>query len=67
MNTITKNSRIAIFGGGISGLSLAIFLLDKGYKQIKIFEKDENFQSRKQGYGLTILQGKKVLRELGVL
>lgn len=40
MNTITKNSSIAIVGAGIGGLALAISLAQKGYKNFKVFEKD---------------------------
>lgn len=43
MNTITKNSRIAIVGGGIGGLALAIALLQRGYNGLKVFEKDQSF------------------------
>ena len=67
MHAITKNSRIAVIGGGISGIAVAIALRMKGFGRVKVFEKDLNFGVRRQGYGLTILQGKKVLRELGVL
>ena len=64
---MTKNCQIAVIGGGISGLAIAISLQIKGFQHVKIFEKDPTFDTRRQGYGLTILQGKKVLRELGVL
>jgi 2-polyprenyl-6-methoxyphenol hydroxylase-like FAD-dependent oxidoreductase len=62
-----KNSKIAVVGAGISGLALSIALKQLGFRNIKIFEKDASFDSRRQGYGLTILQGKSALRELGVL
>lgn len=67
MNTITKNSSIAIIGAGIGGLALAIALVQKGYHRLRVFEKDSSFEMRRQGYGLTILQSKRVLRELGIL
>jgi 2-polyprenyl-6-methoxyphenol hydroxylase-like FAD-dependent oxidoreductase len=43
MKTINKSSKIAIIGGGISGLALAILLKQKGYRNLKVFEKDESF------------------------
>lgn len=61
------NISIAIVGSGISGLALSIALKQKGFSNISIFEKDASFDSRRQGYGLTILQGKSCLRSLGVL
>jgi salicylate hydroxylase len=67
MRAIDRQSRIAIVGGGISGLALAIALKLKGFTRLKVFEKDDSFGSRRQGYGLTILQGKRVLKTLGVL
>ena len=62
-----KNSKIAVIGAGISGLALSISLKQLGFSNIKIFEKDVSFDSRRQGYGLTILQGKSALRKLGLL
>ncbi len=35
-----KNEKIAIVGGGLSGLSIAHFLKKKGYKNLTIFEKE---------------------------
>jgi 2-polyprenyl-6-methoxyphenol hydroxylase-like FAD-dependent oxidoreductase len=62
-----KKSRIAVVGAGISGLALSIALKQKGFTNIKVFEKDPSFDNRRQGYGLTILQGKSALRKIGVL
>jgi len=67
MNIITKNSKIAVVGAGISGLAVAIGLKMKEFRDVTVYEKDSRVDARRQGYGLTILQGKKVLRELGVL
>lgn len=36
-----KNSKIAIIGGGLSGLVIAEELQEKGYKNVTLFEKDE--------------------------
>lgn len=60
-------TRIAVIGGGISGMAMALSLRTEGFSNVTIFEKDSSFQQRRQGYGLTILQGKSVLRSLGVL
>lgn len=62
-----RASKIAIVGAGISGLTLSIALRQIGFKNISIFEKDGSFDCRKQGYGLTILQGKAALKKIGVL
>jgi salicylate hydroxylase len=64
---MNRNASIAIVGSGISGLALSIALRQKGFLNISIYEKDASFDSRRQGYGLTILQGKSALRSLGVL
>ena len=56
MHTITKNCRINVIGGGISGLAIAIALQIKGFQHVKIFEKGPTFDKRRQGYGLTIFQ-----------
>ena len=57
---------IGIIGGGISGMALALALQRQG-KQCILFEKDKDFMSRHQGYGLTLQQGGKVLKKLGML
>eukprot|EP00835_Amoeboradix_gromovi_P002876 NODE_173_length_15916_cov_0.397673.p3 type:complete len:414 gc:universal NODE_173_length_15916_cov_0.397673:11834-10593(-) len=57
---------IGIVGAGIAGLSLAITLQKNGIKSI-IFEKDEGFHSRHQGYGLTLQQGGKIFDKLDLL
>ena len=64
---MNKATRIAVVGAGISGLSLSIALRQLGFTNINIFEKDISFDYRRQGYGLTILQGKSALRKIGVL
>lgn len=58
---------IAIIGGGLGGISAAIALQQKGFNAT-IFERDQCFSNRKQGYGMTITNNPKgPLAELGVL
>ena len=56
---------VAIVGGGIGGMALALALKSRGIPYM-IFEKDENMSSRKQGYGLTLQQSGSALRALGI-
>eukprot|EP01114_Cavostelium_apophysatum_P022589 TRINITY_DN8223_c0_g1_i2.p1 TRINITY_DN8223_c0_g1~~TRINITY_DN8223_c0_g1_i2.p1 ORF type:complete len:407 (+),score=59.29 TRINITY_DN8223_c0_g1_i2:151-1371(+) len=61
--------KIAIVGCGIGGLALAAALhKKKAFHNIQwtIYERDESFDSRPQGYSLTIQQGIKVLAKLGL-
>eukprot|EP01038_Epipyxis_sp_PR26KG_P008688 gene8688-11739_t len=44
---------VCIIGAGIGGLSAAISLQQMGMR-VKVYEKDKNFNDRKQGYGLTL-------------
>ena len=57
---------IGIIGAGISGIALAISLQRKGLRSM-IFEKDNGFHSRNQGYGLTLQQGGKAFKKLNLL
>jgi sarcosine oxidase/L-pipecolate oxidase len=43
---IPKNEPIAIIGGGAFGLSTAFELSNQGYKNVTVFEKDEEIPSR---------------------
>jgi 2-polyprenyl-6-methoxyphenol hydroxylase-like FAD-dependent oxidoreductase len=56
---------LAIIGGGIGGIALAIACL---HRQIpfEIFERDDNFNTRSQGYGLTLQQASKAIQALGI-
>ena len=56
---------VAIIGGGIGGAALALALGQRGIPY-KIFEKDENMNTRRQGYALTLQQGGSALRALGL-
>lgn len=58
--------KFAIIGGGIGGLALAINFEKNKIKYV-MFEKDKSFEQRHQGYGLTLQQGGKTLRQLGVM
>ena len=62
MQVLTRQSKIAIAGAGIGGLALAVSLKQKGWKHVTVFYKDLFEEQRRQGYGLTILQGKRVLK-----
>ena len=55
-----------IIGGGIGGLATALALQKSGYNA-KIYERDVHFNSRQQGYSLTIQRnGFKALQKLGI-
>ena len=61
---VDRNTKIAIIGGGIGGLGLLLSLQRIGFKNVHLFEKDFSFDSRRQGYGLTIQQASSALRKL---
>ncbi len=56
---------IAIIGGGIGGVALAVACLHRGIP-FTLYERDESFNSRSQGYGLTLQQASKAIEGLGV-
>jgi 2-polyprenyl-6-methoxyphenol hydroxylase-like FAD-dependent oxidoreductase len=56
---------IAIIGGGIGGLAMAIALRQRGIP-CTVFEKDASFNQRRQGYGLTLQQGSHSIKALGL-
>lgn len=60
-----EEKRVAIIGGGLAGLACAIALINNGFTRVQVFERDRDFNERRQGYGLTILQGISALRKLG--
>ncbi len=41
-------------------------LIKNGFLNVKVFERDETIDQRRQGYGLTILQGINALKKLDV-
>ncbi len=60
-----KYPHIAIIGGGIGGVALAIACLHRGIP-FTLYERDTNFEMRSQGYGLTIQQATKAVQALGL-
>lgn len=56
---------VAIIGGGIGGVALAVACLHRGIP-FTLFERDHNFEARSQGYGLTLQQASKAIEGLGI-
>lgn len=56
---------VAIIGGGIGGVALAVACLHRGIP-FTLYERDNNFEARSQGYGLTLQQASKAIEGLGV-
>jgi 2-polyprenyl-6-methoxyphenol hydroxylase-like FAD-dependent oxidoreductase len=65
--TVDKENypHVAIIGGGIGGVALAVACLHRGIP-FTIYERDSNFDSRSQGYGLTLQQASKAIEGLGI-
>jgi 2-polyprenyl-6-methoxyphenol hydroxylase-like FAD-dependent oxidoreductase len=62
----TKNyPTIAIIGAGIGGVALAVACLHRGIP-FTLYERDENFEARSQGYGLTLQQASKAIGGFGI-
>jgi len=57
---------VAIIGGGISGVALAVACLHRGIP-FTLYERDVSFSSRSQGYGLTLQQASKAIQGLGLM
>jgi 2-polyprenyl-6-methoxyphenol hydroxylase-like FAD-dependent oxidoreductase len=57
---------VAIIGGGIGGMALAVACLHRGIP-FTIYERDNDFDARSQGYGLTLQQASKAIKGLGIL
>ena len=63
----TKNyPHVAIIGGGIGGIALAVACLHRGIP-FTIYERDNNFEARSQGYGLTLQQASKAMEGFGIV
>jgi len=56
---------IAIIGGGIGGMALAVACLHRGIP-FTLYERDSGFEARSQGYGLTLQQASKAIEGLGI-
>ena len=56
---------VAIIGGGIGGVALAVACLHRGIP-FTLYERDTNFDARSQGYGLTLQQASKAIEGLGL-
>lgn len=56
---------LAIIGAGIGGVALAVACLHRGIP-FTLYERDNNFEARSQGYGLTLQQASKAIEGLGV-
>ncbi|PXY46220.1 FAD-dependent oxidoreductase [Flavobacterium hydrophilum] len=56
---------IAIIGGGIGGMALAVACLHRGIP-FTLYERDKDFNARSQGYGLTLQQASKAIQGLGI-
>lgn len=57
---------VAIIGGGIGGVALAVACLHRGIP-FTIYERDRSFDDRSQGYGLTLQQASKAIEGLGII
>jgi 2-polyprenyl-6-methoxyphenol hydroxylase-like FAD-dependent oxidoreductase len=63
----TKNyPHVAIIGAGIGGVALAVACLHRGIP-FTLFERDNSFLDRSQGYGLTLQQASKAMKSLGII
>ncbi len=57
---------LAIIGGGIGGVALAVACLHRGIP-FTLYERDSGFDTRSQGYGLTLQQASRAIAGLGIL
>lgn len=57
---------VAIIGGGIGGVALAVACLHRGIP-FTLYERDSDFSARAQGYGLTLQQACKAIEGLGIV
>jgi 2-polyprenyl-6-methoxyphenol hydroxylase-like FAD-dependent oxidoreductase len=60
-----NNPHVAIIGGGIGGMALAVACLHRGIP-FTLYERDQNFDARSQGYGLTLQQASKAMEGFGI-
>lgn len=64
--TNTENyPHVAIIGAGIGGVALAVACLHRGIP-FTLYERDNSFDARAQGYGLTLQQASNAIQGLGL-
>lgn len=56
---------VAIIGGGIGGVALAVACLHRGIP-FTLYERDTRFSARSQGYGLTLQQASRAMDGFGI-
>lgn len=56
---------VAIIGGGIGGVALAVACFHRKIP-FTLYERDKDFNTRSQGYGLTLQQASKAIQGLGI-
>jgi len=56
---------LAIIGGGIGGVALAVACLHRNIP-FTLYERDDSFSARSQGYGLTLQQASKAIEAFGI-
>ncbi len=56
---------VTIVGGGIGGVALAVACLHRGIP-FTLYERDNGFNDRSQGYGLTLQQASKAIEGFGI-
>ena len=61
----TNYPKIAIIGGGIGGMALAVACLHRNIP-FTLYERDLSFNDRSQGYGLTLQQASKAIKGFGI-
>jgi 2-polyprenyl-6-methoxyphenol hydroxylase-like FAD-dependent oxidoreductase len=61
-----KYPHVAIIGGGIGGIAFAVACLHRGIP-FTLYERDGSFDTRSQGYGLTLQQASKAIEGFGIL
>ncbi|MWB94342.1 FAD-dependent monooxygenase [Flavobacterium sp. GA093] len=62
---IENYPHVAIIGGGIGGVALAVACLHRGIP-FTLYERDSHFGARSQGYGLTLQQASKAIEGFGI-
>ena len=60
-----EDVQVAIVGSGIGGAAAGLALQQRGIR-VALYERDNSFDERAQGYGLTMQQGAQALRLLGL-